>query len=194
MICRFNILWLCHFIVYLFLVGCSSNTTPREKKSTQTIRSTHELTTYETDRFSFKYNKGQTIKLKNAEKVGEIWFDISDPAIDATIYCSYLPIDTGGLYRALEDSYHLAYSHVSVSEGINQRLVLNDSLKTYATIYDIEGQVATPIQFYVTDSVSHFLRGSVYYNKAVKNDSVAQSTNILRDDILTLIESLRWKY
>lgn len=194
MIFRFNILWLCHFIVSLFLVGCSSNTTPKEKELTQSVRGIHELTTYETDRFSFEYNKGQTIKLKNTDKVGEIWFDISDSEIDATIYCSYLPIDTEGLYRALEDSYHLAYSHVSVSEGISQQQVLNDSLKTYATICDIEGQVATPIQFYVTDSTSHFLRGSVYYNKAVKLDSVAQLTKLLRNDIQTLIESLRWKY
>lgn len=160
----------------------------------QSIRKTTERINYETDRFSFEYNKGQTIKLKNPDKAGEIWFDISDPEIDATIYCSYLPIDAEGLYRALEDSYHLAYSHVSVSDGISQEQIRKDSLKTYATIYDIGGQVATPIQFYVTDSTSHFLRGSVYYNKAVKLDSVAQLTKLLRNDVEILIESLRWKY
>ena len=93
----------------------------------------------------------------------------------------------------LEDSYRLAYSHVSVCYVISQSFISNDNLKTFATIYDIDGQVATPIQFFVTDSTSHFLRGSLYYNKSVKNDSVASTTKLIRDDILTLISSLRWK-
>lgn len=191
MICLSKEIWLCHLIICLFLFSCSS--APKEKEQTSPIRKTNELRRYETASFSFDYNKGQTIIPKIADSSDEIWLDILDSDLDATIYCSYLTIDQESLYKTLEDSYRLAYSHISVSEGISQQLVLNDSLKTYATIYDIEGQVATPIQFFVTDSTSHFLRGSLYYNKAVKNDSVASATKLLRDDILTLINTLRWK-
>lgn len=191
MICLSKKIWLCHLIICLFLFSCSS--APKEKEQTSSIRKTHELVKYESASFSFDYNKGQIIIPKTADSSDEIWFDILDSDIDATIYCSYLPIDQESLYMTLEDSYRLAYSHVSVSDGISQSFISNDNLKTYATIYDIDGQVATPIQFFVTDSTSHFLRGSLYYNKSVKNDSVASTTKLIRDDILTLISSLRWK-
>lgn len=191
MICPSKKIWLCHLIICLFLFSCSS--APKEKEQTSSIRKTNELAKYETASFSFDYNKGQTIIPKIADSSDEIWFDILDSDMGATIYCSYLPINQASLYQTLEDSYRLAYSHVSVSDGISQSFISNDNLKTYATIYDIDGQVATPIQFFVTDSTSHFLRGSLYYNKSVKNDSVASTTKLIRDDILTLISSLRWK-
>lgn len=152
-----------------------------------------ESVSYENEKFSFEHNADFVIQEKQAEKEGEIWFDIIDTTLDFTIYCSYLPLEKGALPKALEDSYHLAYSHVLVADGIKQDLFRNDSLKTYGTVYDIYGQVATPIQFFVTDSISHFLRGSLYYNNEVRADSVAQVTKLLREDITTLLNTLRWK-
>lgn len=148
---------------------------------------------FETSHFSFNYYGLLDIKEKRSDSQNGFWFDILDDRLQATIYCTYLSIDSANLYKTLEDSYHLAYSHVSVAEGINQVQLKNNDRKTYASIYEIEGQVATPIQFFVTDSVRHFLRGSLYYNHAVKMDSVAPMTELLRQDIIKLIETLNWK-
>lgn len=148
---------------------------------------------FDTPQFRFSYYAKHRINEKQSDGKDGIWFDIIDDTLKATIYCTYLPIDSISLYKALEDSYHLAYSHVSVADGISQLQFDNEDRRTHATIYEIEGQVATPIQFFVTDSVQHFLRGSLYYNNAVKIDSVAPMTNLLRQDILKLIETLEWK-
>ena len=58
--------------------------------------------------------------------------------------------------------------------------------------YDYAGVTATASQFYLTDSSSHFFRGALYFNTQV-SDSLLPVNNFLKEDIINLIESFRWK-
>ena len=60
-------------------------------------------------------------------------------------------------------------------------------------LYNLTGNTATNFQFYVTDSNSHFLRGSLYFNIKTNNDSIAPVLSFLEADIIRMIESLKWK-
>ena len=59
-------------------------------------------------------------------------------------------------------------------------------------IYVLEGPVAAPIQFFVTDSTSNFMRGSLYFNHAPNPDSTAPVLERMEADIRRIMESLEW--
>jgi len=63
----------------------------------------------------------------------------------------------------------------------------------YGILYDLKGNTASSVQFYVTDSVKHFLRGSLYFEAVPDADSLAPVINFFRGDIVHLIETLKWK-
>ena len=58
----------------------------------------------------------------------------------------------------------------------------------------IEGvEAASPFQFYLTDSVDHFVRGALYFNVVPNNDSLAPVIDYLKDDMRHMIETFEWK-
>jgi gliding motility-associated lipoprotein GldD len=69
----------------------------------------------------------------------------------------------------------------------------NQENHVYGILYEITGNAASPIQFIVTDSTRHFLRGSLYFNNTPNADSIAPVTAYIESDIRHLIESVNWK-
>lgn len=131
--------------------------------------------------------------LRSPQK-GELWFNIVYPDYGAMVYCTYLPIHgANDLSKAIDDSYQMAYSHTLKADKIDQRVFDNTENKVSGIVYQIGGSVATPIQFFATDSTKHFLRGSFYYSDKVNTDSVAPVTEFITKDIERMIESLRWR-
>ncbi len=63
----------------------------------------------------------------------------------------------------------------------------------YGTVYEIAGDAASSIQFFLTDSTKHYLRGALYFNAQPNKDSLAPLINFVREDIVVLIESFEWK-
>lgn len=143
--------------------------------------------------FSFDYSDIAEIQEQKKEQEGELWFNIFYPAYRVTIYCTYIQTNEKALSQALEASYQLAYNHVGKSEGIAQTLYTDSLHSKSGIIYDIKGSVATPVQFYITDDNSNFLRGSLYFDQEVNIDSVTPVIQYVREDIIGLMESLRWK-
>jgi len=53
--------------------------------------------------------------------------------------------------------------------------------------------VATPLQFYLTDSTRNFVRGSLYFNFIPNNDSMRPVINYLKEDVKHIISTFEWK-
>jgi len=60
-------------------------------------------------------------------------------------------------------------------------------------MFEIEGDVATPIQFFLSDSTNHFFRASLYFENKVQVDSMAPVYEFVRQDIDTLLSTFYWK-
>ena len=60
-------------------------------------------------------------------------------------------------------------------------------------MYDISGDAASSVQFYLTDSVRHFIRGALYFTLQPNSDSLSPVIEFFREDILHLIETLEWQ-
>jgi gliding motility-associated lipoprotein GldD len=120
------------------------------------------------------------------------WITIEVPANHAQIHLSYKEIHKN-LGTCIEDSRTLAYKHSQKASSIEEQIFINPSKKVYGTIYTIKGNAASPVQFYLTDSVRHFLRGSLYIKEIPNIDSLQPVIAFLTQDVLELIKTTEWK-
>lgn len=183
------------FVSILIMASCGGkDATPKPIAYPRIDRENIVWKDYEDTRFSIEYPNDAKIVPQQSEDNKEVWFNIVYPSYRATIHCTYLPITKSSLPSVLEDNYKLAYSHASKAEGIKQMQYSNEDNNTYGILYDIGGLVAVPVQFFVTDSTTHFFRGSLYYNNQVNNiDSIEPITESLRNDIKRMMSTLQWK-
>lgn len=93
----------------------------------------------------------------------------------------------------IDECHQLAYDHAIKATAINRKQFINDTTKVYGLIYDIQGNAASPLQFYVTDSVKHFIRGALYFEAKPNYDSIRPVLEYVREDVIRFIESTQWK-
>ena len=144
--------------------------------------------------FSFEFSKQAEMKKDTFAFAEPHWMYLYYPRWDAFIQLTYKSVggDRKRLNKMIRDSYVLASKHQMKANRIEDAiLTTRDGRKV--TIIELEGEVATPFQFFATDSTSHFLRGAVYLNTAMKNDSLAPVIRYLKQDAIHLIQTLRWK-
>jgi gliding motility-associated lipoprotein GldD len=73
-------------------------------------------------------------------------------------------------------------------------MIRDDERRIYGVLYEIKGaEAASTLQFYVTDSLSHFLRGALYFNVSPNNDSLAPVIDFIEEDIRHMIGTLNWE-
>ena len=120
------------------------------------------------------------------------WFNIHYPAFNAKLYCSYFPVKPSQLSAFMEDNHKLVYRHAMKANLITQQTFSNPEKKLYGILYHLEGNVATPLQFVLTDSLSHFFRASLLFNTVPNQDSIAPVLNYIEEDVKQLIESFEW--
>lgn len=120
------------------------------------------------------------------------WFNIHYPALNATIHCSYMPVHNN-LKSLIDDSEEFVYSHTVKASAIPEQAYSDPVNRVYGVYYELEGNTATPAQFWVTDSTRHFFRASVYIDCIPNQDSLAPVIDYLQTDCRVLIESLRWQ-
>ena len=136
--------------------------------------------------FSFQTSDYFKFKKKN-----DCWFNLECPKHNATIYVTYKKIDQN-LFQLLEESRKMAYKHTIKADGINEKIYLNKENNTYGTLYDIQGETASSVQFHMTDSLNNFIRGALYFSVTPNSDSLQPIINYFRDDIISIMESLKW--
>jgi gliding motility-associated lipoprotein GldD len=131
--------------------------------------------------------------LPDRERLAEpYWINLVIPQHKAEVYISYKKINSN-LNALIEDSHELAYKHSQKADAINERVFINPDKKVYGTIYQIDGNAASPLQFYLTDSTHNFLRGSLYFREVPNIDSLRPVIDYLTPDIIRLIETTEWK-
>lgn len=120
------------------------------------------------------------------------WFDIRFKQQRATAHLTWSPVGDG-LQGLIEDAHMFKSTHQAKAAKIRSERTLNDSARVYGNIFDIEGDVASPFVFYVTDSTDNFLYGSLYFDVRPNADSLAPVTERLRQDLRHMLATLRWR-
>lgn len=122
------------------------------------------------------------------------WFDMYIPDFDCKIHCSYHPITAERPFEKLkDDAFKMTDWHNKKATYIEERpFIKRNNVK--GIVFEVEGPVASPFQFFVTDSLEqkHFFRGSLYFNAQVRPDSLAPVYSFIKEDLLQIIETFKW--
>jgi len=118
------------------------------------------------------------------------WYLLKIPQLKASLYLTYRNHDN--VAKELEDSRSLVYKHAVKADDILESNFINYQKKVYGSLYDIKGNVATSVNFHITDSTSRFLRGALYFYAKPNKDSLAPAIDFVRKDIVKLVEEFSW--
>ncbi|GHC46010.1 gliding motility lipoprotein GldD [Ulvibacter litoralis] len=138
--------------------------------------------------YSFEINEEAVLK-SNANCA----FNVSYPKMNATIYLTYQDVAHNNLDSLLYDAQKLAYDHNIKAESIPEQPFVNTDEKVYGMFYMINGNAASQSHFYVTDSVNHFVSGSLYFEAKPNFDSIYPAVVYLRNDIRHVMETFTWE-
>ena len=188
MIIRINLL----LAISILYVSCGNNAVPKPRGHFRIDLPEKEYALYDSIcPFSFEYPVyGNIENVPGSDN--SCWFNIVFPDNRAKIHLSYQTV-TGNLALLTDDAHKLAYKHSIKADAIEEKLWINNDFRVFGTIYEIEGNAASSMQFFVTDSMNHYLRGSLYFNASPDKDSLAPVIKFFREDIIHLVESLSWK-
>ncbi len=179
-------------LVTIILSSCSSNDPIPRPKGYFRIDTPEKSYKFYNDDCPFSFDI-PVYSFINKEKPQYCWLDILFPNNDAILYLTYLPVVDNNINKHLEDSRELVYKHTVMADAIEETIYVNDSSNVYGVLYDLKGNTASAVQFYLTDSTDHFLRGSLYFNVQPNKDSLAPVIDFIREDVIHLMESFEWK-
>lgn len=187
-----NKLFLLFVPFLLLLAACDEHYTPRPKGYFRISFPEKHYEAYET-RCPLTtevpvYSKIEVLQTGN----DSCWFNVYIPQHNARLHCTYLEVNRD-LNAMIEDAYQFAFQHEMKADAIRRTSYQEDSSRVFAMVYDLEGDVASPIQFYATDSTQHFLRGSLYFEHIPNADSLNPVVNFLREDIIHLLTHIQWQ-
>ncbi len=142
--------------------------------------------------YSFNVSNQTTIELAPEEdNVG--WINIAYPSLGAKIYCSFFLVTPSTLSEAEDESRSFVLRQAKRADMITEKEYTNRDERVYGTLFILDGESAAPIQFILTDSISRFFRGSLYYEMKTNADSLAPVTSYLLEDVRELMQSFSWK-
>lgn len=119
--------------------------------------------------------------------------DLDFNTIGAKMHLSYKEVSSRkALAKLIEDDYKLTAKHMKKAEYIDKREIATEN-GVYGLFADVGGDAASHMQFFVTDSSRHFLRGSLYFNTTPNFDSIRPAIQFIKTDILEMIGSFEWK-
>lgn len=144
--------------------------------------------------FTFEQSSHATVKL-NKQDNGNYWLDIDYPELNATFKLTYVPMPlTDSLRSLIMKEEKMVKFHYQKADDVEYSVIKDEDAHLWGQIYDIEGkEVATPFQFWMTDSAHRFLRGTLYFNFTPNNDSLQPVIDYLRKDAMHIVETFQWK-
>jgi len=179
------------FLMILAAFSCRENYTPKPKAYIRIDFPEKKYTSYLAPQgYRFEYPVYAFIS-GDSSRLHSDWLNVEFPRFDGKIYLSYIRIK-GDPGKHTDESRDLVYKHTIKAESIQETLINLPEKKVYGIFYDIKGNAASSVQFFVTDSLSNFLRGSLYFNTQPNQDSLGPVIQFIRQDIDHLIKSLEW--
>jgi len=178
----------------IFLSSCQPEYLPKPLGYNRLLLPDHEYVSLpDTLPYTFKYSKHATLLADTSRIRENFWIEIYYPSLKSNVHITYKAVHNARLLKEfLDDSYKLTAKHQIKAYAINEVITKTPSGKT-AVIAELEGEVPSQFQFTITDSTRNFLRGALYFNTQVANDSLAPAIEYMKKDIMEMINTLEWK-
>ncbi|MHA4843349.1 gliding motility lipoprotein GldD [Flavitalea antarctica] len=185
------------FIILLIaLISCNSDYTLKQRGYYKIDFPEHQYTLYAPpgSPYSFEYPVYAKIVRDStffeAKPENDYWINIDFPQFYGKIYISYKEIKKNNFDSLVADAFKMTYKHTSKATEIRDSLMKTPAGHT-GVFFQVGGNAATAKQFFVTDSVKHFIRGALYFDASPNADSLGVVNNFLEQDMKHLINTLR---
>lgn len=185
-------------ILSIILISCynEEGSTPKPKTYFRIDTPNPNYTLFKTNSYPYEFeypDYGFIEKLEN-RKGAMHWLNISFPQYGCKLYLSYKEIGKEArLDKLINDSYTFLEEHQKLSSGIIEREYYNQEKNISGYTFEIKGkEIASPYQFYLTDSLNHFVRGAIYFDFKTNNDSLSPVIERLTKDLDYLISTFDW--
>jgi len=178
------------FLLFFLVVfiSCKEETQPKPKAF---LRLAYENVSYQKTRtdcpYTFEFSKEAI-----AKPTTKCWINIHYPKLKASLNITYRPIENN-LIELFRESEKLTYNHAIKADGISSVPFEDIKKRTYGSLSEVTGNAASPLQFHLTDSIKHFITGSLYFEVQPNYDSILPAIKFIEKDIKHLMETLEWK-
>ncbi len=144
--------------------------------------------------YTFQYPSYSLVVYDKSKAAEPCWLDIVFPRFRAVIYLSYKTVNNkADIIRYIEENRTYTVKHQVKATSMKEQEVVDQQNKVYGMVYSVGGNTASSCQFYLTDSVHHFVRASLYFNAKPNEDSLQPSLDFIKKDIEQFVKTFRWK-
>jgi len=184
-----KILFIFLCIMMVFVVSCKKHYTPRPYAY-------FRIDFPEKEYKSFNQNFPYTFEIPSyafmqPDTINAYWANLVFPLNHAIVYLTYKELHNDFDVH-MEESREFVYKHTVKADAIEESVFVNEDDKVYGILYDIKGNAASSVQFFITDSTKHFLRGSLYFDCPPNKDSLDPVIIFIREDIVHMMETIKW--
>lgn len=172
----------------LLCTGCKEDVLPKPQAMLRLEYPDAILEPLRTDcDYGFEYNQ-----LANVDVTDNCALTLEYPTMNGTIFITYKKVKNN-LETLLLDAEKLSSEHMKKADGFFEHPFVNEENNVYGMFYEVKGNTASQSQFYVTDSINHFITGSLYFKARPNYDSILPAAIYLQNDIRKIMETLHWK-
>lgn len=190
----------CLMLLVVLCISCGGDVVPKPNaflRLEYPKAQYHKIEQIESLPFTAEINELATkVTLKRMSSATESFgVNIEYPSLKGTIFLTYKAIgnNPGNLTDYLRDAQNLTQKHTLKADEIHEQQYVNKERKVYGMFYEVGGNAASQSQFYVTDSIQHFLTGSLYFYAKPNYDSILPAAKYLENDIRHIMETITWE-
>ena len=184
----------------LFLPSCHGDYSPKQKAYPRVIFPERKYELYDPKECPFKFEKPvyaqvgrDTTYFGNKLRSDQCWLNVYFPSLNGVVNLTYKDInDTMKLERLVEDAHKMAFKHTKKANYIDEIKIDNEH-GVGGILYDLGGDAASNVQFFLTDSNRHFIRGALYFYSPPNTDSMAPVLDFVKADVKQMLKTFEWK-
>ena len=193
---KINLLQLALLTITLIFSSCSEpNAVPKPSTFLRTEFPAHAYRNYTSPNY-FQFKLANLFMPKSFEQTKNNYSvqEIDLGPLNGTLFLYYLSIPSrDSLPEIINFANDKVDEHKIMADKIDFEQIIEPNKRVFGTFFELKGNVATNFQFYLTDSVKHFLRGEVLLNCRPNYDSLRPTLQYLKADLQELIHSFKWK-
>ncbi len=185
-------------LLFNILIACNSVYTPKPRGYFRIDFPKHEYQSFNNPEFPYSFDYpvyGMIVRdtsFFGDKPENPYWINVDFPRFHARIYMSYKNVDSNNFSRLRDDAYKMTYKNTYKATSIADSPFATP-LGVHGVFFHVGGDAATANQFFVSDSVKHFLRGALYFDSTPNEDSLNIVNQFLQEDMDHLINTLKWK-
>lgn len=176
-------------------VGCDSPeyASPKPKGYFRIDLPEHSYQKFDVQKLPFTFDYAEIANFTTQDTNGCVWIHLNYPQQHAALEMTYLPVRNNLRELMMNDEKFVEF-HFQKADDVVDSYIYDSEEELYGKVFDIKGKdVACPLQFWLTDSTEHYLRASLYFNFAPNNDSLQPVIDYIREDVMRLVGSFKWK-